>query len=72
MIDYKQAQKIHRSQKSQLTRAIRSGDPQKVVAAVRKAKAEWNGPAFNGAWPDDWHRWNMALYDATHQFIDEI
>jgi len=56
----------YRRQKGALTRAVNSGDPEKVRAAVLKAVAEWG----TGPWPDAWHRWNMALYDATGQTID--
>lgn len=63
--DYAAANKLFRAQKAALTRAVKSGDKDKVVAAVRKAVEEWNGPIFDGAWPDDWHRWNIALQDAT-------
>lgn len=50
-----------RAQKSALTRAVNSGDPHKVIEACKKAVREWG----NDAWPDDWHRWNIALGDAT-------
>ena len=64
-IDYAESNKLFKAQKSALTRAVKSGDKDKVIAAVRKAVSEWNGPIFDGAWPDDWHRWNIALRDAT-------
>lgn len=48
------------AQKSALTRAVNSGDPNKVLAACRKAVAEWN----ENYWPDDWSRWQRALDDA--------
>jgi hypothetical protein len=52
--------KEHSAQKAALTRAINSGDPEKVVAACRSALRTWEGKA----WPDDWSRWNIALWDA--------
>ena len=55
--------------KSALTRAINSGDPDKVVAACRKAIAVWDKA---GAWPDNWHTWNIALRDATGQELDDL
>lgn len=62
-------QKQYRNQKSALTRAINSGDPEKVIAATRKAVAEWAGWKYG--WPDDWHRWNIALSDAyTKAYFD--
>jgi len=56
-------QRTHRAHKARLTRAINSGDPAKVLDACKLAVAEWNEI---GAWPDNWHRWNMALYDAGY------
>lgn len=49
-----------RNDKSRLTRAVRSGDPVKVLDAVEKTLDGWEGLA----WPDDWSRWSVALYDA--------
>lgn len=49
------------NQKTALTKAIRSGDPAKVIATTRKTVAEWEEI---GMWPDSWHRWNIALSDA--------
>lgn len=49
------------AQKAALTRAINSRDPSQVVAACKKAVAEWNGE-----WPDDWSRWQRALSDVTN------
>ena len=50
------------AQKANLTRAVKSGDPQKVVTACRKAVATWNSP--EGYWPDSWSDWQRALDDA--------
>ncbi len=60
-IDYTAMNRIHPIQKAALTRAVKSGDPQRVLAACQKAVSQWN---TIGAWPDDWHRWNIALSDA--------
>ena len=60
-IDYQRMAKVRPGQKAALTRAIKSGDPQRILAVCRAAVAEWNAI---GAWPDDWHRWNIALSDA--------
>ena len=68
-INYALAQRQHRGQKMALTRAINSGLPEKVIAACRKAVREWN---TWGAWPDDWHRWNIALRDAVGMELDEL
>lgn len=62
-IDYARARRESPGLKSALTRAERSGDPQKVVAACRKAVVAWNAW---GAWPDAWHRWENALRDARY------
>jgi hypothetical protein len=61
-IDYDRMKRIGRSQKAALTRAVNSGDPEKVAAACKKAVAEWNEI---GCWRDDWPRWQCALDDAT-------
>jgi hypothetical protein len=49
-------------QRAALTRAINTGDPAKIEAAVRKTVGEWNDGHF--AWPDDWSRWQRALDDS--------
>ncbi len=61
-IDYDRSKREHPKLKAALTRAVDSGDPKKVEAACRKAVAAWSAW---GAWPDDWHRWNVALGDAA-------
>jgi len=63
-IDYARMNRAYPRQKAALTRAINSGDPQKVLAACKAAVLEWNAI---GAWPDGWHRWNIALSDARWQ-----
>lgn len=49
------------AQKAALTRAIKTRDPVKVRAACEKAVREWNVTC----WPDEWHRWQNALYDIS-------
>ena len=61
-IDYKAAAASFRKQKSALTRAKNSGDPQKVIDAVDKAFAEWD--AMGIPFPDSWHTWKVAKEDA--------
>ena len=68
-IDYTRANKMHRVMKSKLTRAINSKNPDKVRDACVAALAEWK---LWGAWPDDWHRWNIALSDATGEDLEDI
>jgi hypothetical protein len=49
------------TQKAALTRAVKSGDPDRVAAACKAAVAEWDAI---GAWPDNWNNWQRALDDA--------
>lgn len=67
-IDYAASNKVFRRQKAALTRAINSGDTNKVVLACKKAVTEWGQAPFHGAWPDDWSRWQRALDDACGGF----
>lgn len=60
-IDYAKAAKQWPTQKSNLTRAIRSGDTTKIIATTEKTLAQWDEV---GSWPDDWSRWQRALDDA--------
>lgn len=62
--DYAGVKKVFRNQKAALTRAVNSGDPDKIVLACRDAVKAWGEAPFNGAWPDDWSRWQRALDDA--------
>ena len=50
----------HSVQKSKLTKALNSGDKEKILDACRNAVIEWEEI---GEWPDDWSRWQRALYD---------
>lgn len=52
----------YRAQKSALTRAVKTGNPEKIRAAVGKAVHEWNDGHY--AWPDSWHDWQRALDDS--------
>jgi hypothetical protein len=61
MIDYARMNREHPKQKAALTRAVKSGDKAKVLAACTAAVKAWDAI---GAWPDDWHRWQIALDDA--------
>lgn len=63
-IDYARAKREHPKMKAMLTRAEKSGDPAKVLAACKHAVAAW---ATWGAWPDDWSRWQRALDDAFYR-----
>lgn len=74
MIDYERADKEHPKQKAALTRAMNAwkknpdfAHRKRVVEVVAKAVKEWD--EWN-AWPDDWHRWNIAYQDVTGTFYD--
>lgn len=49
------------AQKAGLTRAVKSGLPERVIAECRKTVNEWEG--LDHGWPDDWSRWQRALDD---------
>lgn len=68
-IDYARMNRILPKQKAALTRAIKSGDPERIAKVCKAAVIEWNEI---GAWPDNWHRWQIALDDALpwNQSID--
>ncbi len=59
----------YRQQKSALTRAVKSGDVDKIRATVRAAVVAWDTWQ---AWPDDWSRWERALNDVLpwHASVD--
>jgi hypothetical protein len=59
-LDYAAINARRRSQKSALTRAVNSGDSERVIAVCRSTRDQWNQ---DGAWPDDWSRWQRALDD---------
>lgn len=67
MIDYERTAREHPKQKRRLTLAIKSGKVERVITAVNAAVIEWREW---GAWPDDWHRWNIAYQDATGDYRD--
>jgi thioesterase domain-containing protein len=61
-VDYDALNRMVRRQRAALTRAVNSGDRDRVVIAVRDAVREWNQPG--AIWPDDWTAWQRALNDA--------
>lgn len=65
-IDHARARSNGPRLKSALTRAINSGEPEKVAEACREALLEWRQW---GLWPDHWHRWDAALSDAHRQSL---
>lgn len=54
--------------KTRLTKAVnaakRTGDHQRVIDVVNETFDSWDAGDF--AYPDDWHRWERARYDAVH------
>lgn len=64
-IDYEYMKKSVRKHKGNLTRAKKSGDPHKVVAAVDAAFKDWD--ETGNTYPDAWHTWKVAKEDAEHQ-----
>ncbi len=60
-IDYERMKREHPKQKAALTRAIKTGDPERIAATIKTTVAQWD---VVGAWPDDWSRWQRALDDA--------
>lgn len=64
-IDYARMNDIRRTQRASLTRAVNSGDADKIARVCKAAVAEWNEI---GAWPDDWSKWQRALNDALPWF----
>jgi len=61
--DHQAAKPFFARQKGALTRAIKSKDPERVLLACRAVVRAWGEPPFDGAWPDDWARWQRALDD---------
>lgn len=60
--DYEALNRMIKRQRAALTRAVNSGDTERVVVACRDAVREWNAPG--AMWPDDWAHWQRALDDA--------
>jgi hypothetical protein len=52
----------YRAAKTRLTRAVNSGDPQRIIDTVDAHFCEWDDGDY--AWPDDWARWERARLDA--------
>jgi hypothetical protein len=66
-------------QKAGLTRAVKTGDRDRVIAETQRTLREWDSPEWAarygvrpGAWPDDWSRWNRALADVGAPDIDSL
>lgn len=63
MPDYDAMNKELPKLRAALTRAKKSGDPQKVIAAVKHATARFDVIG----WPDQWSNWERAKEDAELQ-----
>lgn len=57
-IDYARMNRVWPKQKAALTRARKTGDPEKVAKVCIDAMNEWDEI---GAWPDDWSLFQSAL-----------
>lgn len=64
-IDYDRMNKVYPKQKAALTRAVKTKDPEVIAKVCKAAITEWDAI---GAWPDGWHRWQVALDDALGIF----
>ena len=60
-LDYEAMRREYPKQKAALTRAVKSGDPDRVVLACAAAVKEWN--RLGRSWPDGWSAWQRALDD---------
>lgn len=59
-IDYDRMNKVWPRQKAALTRARKTGDPEKVAKVCVDAMNVWDEI---GAWPDDWALFQRTLSD---------
>ncbi len=58
-MDYEKLNQVKTKCKAALTRAENSGDPSKVIAAVKQARLAFN----EYGWPDQWPIWAVAIRD---------
>ena len=61
-MDYDKLNQVKRAQKAALTRAQHSGDPAKIIAAVRGAREAFDAHG----WPDQWPTWAIAVRDLEY------
>lgn len=59
-MSYTLTQTEYRQAKSRLTRVVNRGDAHAIKREAEAALALFAAKGF----PDDWHRWEMASYDA--------
>jgi hypothetical protein len=64
-IDYERMNRVWPRQKAALTRAAKTGDPEKVAQVCKDAVRVWDEI---GAWPDDWSLFQRTLDDALPVF----
>ena len=57
----------HRWHSNLLDSAIRTGNPDKVIATVRATFAAWDADDY--AYPDDWVRWERVCNDAERDLV---
>jgi hypothetical protein len=58
-MDYQKLNQVKTKCKGTLTRALNSGDPFKVIDAVRRSRLAFD---IHG-WPDQWPTWAIAVRD---------
>lgn len=59
-VDYDELNRVVRAQRSALTRAVKTGDTEKVAETIKAHIAKWDEI---GMWPDDWSHWDRAIND---------
>ena len=62
MTDYAKVNLMKRHHKAALTRAKNTGNPAKVIAAVRSAREDFD----RHGWPDQWPLWAIAVRDLEY------
>jgi hypothetical protein len=64
---YTLTQQEFRRHKANLTRAQNSGDPWKVLAAVKAAREQFQREGF----PDNWNNWRNAASDLAFNRLND-
>jgi len=65
--------RTYAQQKAALTRAVKTGDPDRVVRECQRVKVEWFAKYGPHNYPDDWSRWQRALTDVgIYDDLEEV